>query len=138
MLTPKNVMASLNGWRRLGLVFVALWFAGIVLIAITGDASGLLSSDATETRQQLVPMTPEELAERQKRESGKPWEKYAEGRSDYKMDEVQIIVSSASPLKIGIVGLLVPLVVWLLMEGVVLVALWVIAGFSAGKGKSSN
>ncbi|RZT95300.1 hypothetical protein EV670_3053 [Rivibacter subsaxonicus] len=83
-------------------------------------------------------MTPEELAERQKRESGKPWEKYAEGRSDYKMDEVQIIVSSASPLKIGIVGLLVPLVVWLLMEGVVLVALWVIAGFSAGKGKSSN
>ncbi|WP_130433603.1 hypothetical protein [Rivibacter subsaxonicus] len=131
-------MASLNGWRRLGLVFVALWFAGIVLIAITGDASGLLSSDATETRQQLVPMTPEELAERQKRESGKPWEKYAEGRSDYKMDEVQIIVSSASPLKIGIVGLLVPLVVWLLMEGVVLVALWVIAGFSAGKGKSSN
>tara|TARA_R110001599_G_scaffold159052_2_gene346196 strand:- start:9020 stop:9421 length:402 start_codon:yes stop_codon:yes gene_type:complete len=125
---------SLNGWRRLGVVLILVWLivlTGVLLLSTEAKKSGFLRNIEVTTSSISVPAP--ELAdqlEQVKREQLgrdlKPWEKEWNLQKTLEIQHTNLVIS---PLKIFLVGIVFPSIIWLLFEVITFLIRWIRRGF---------
>ncbi len=144
------MQSLLNGWRRLGIVIVALWLIVVISSAFTEYSSksngffvfqslpsgiSVSGNKVTLPNGKTIALTEEEefKLRYEAEKAGKPlppWE----------IDWLQIAsvpkVAEIRWLRLGLFALLAPLTAWLLIELAVLTAAWIRRGFASGQNDS--
>lgn len=136
---PSPLLATLNGWRRIGVVLVGLWLlvAGTILWRapeLVTDVWPGLAEPVHGTRSVHAPELQEELEEAKVRKLGRelqPWEKVW-----HPTREIPAILPAELPvLTRWFLLFSVPVLTWYIVELLVGLILWVRAGFAGRPGR---